>query len=219
MMLLNLHLLTHTQPDNDISAYTYERTLIMEQRNEMLKQMRLTRRERRGEVQQLISRSFSRRHMSADSPPREISVPVPQAQSLEQRSHSSPGVQAVSDVTKLSDTVSVGDLSVEPRVAGLPRVHLDSSGTEGGDMTTEEVLTPFPSAISQERRDSVSSSDSSCPEEQSVRTPLLEEQLGTVKPPIIPRPSTLHRYDEMFRGGSEEEIPLGGTADTLVTQP
>lgn len=191
----------------------------MEQRNEMLKQMRLTRRERRGEVQQLISRSFSRRHMSADSPPREISVPVPQAQSLEQRSHSSPGVQAVLDVTKLSDTVSVGDLSVEPRVAGVPRVHLDSSGTEGGDMTTEEVLTPFPSAISQERRDSVSSSDSSCPEEQSVRTPLLEEQLGTVKPPIIPRPSTLHRYDEMFRGGSEEEIPLGGTADTLVTQP
>ena len=29
MMLLNVHLLTHTQPDNDISAYTYERTLII----------------------------------------------------------------------------------------------------------------------------------------------------------------------------------------------
>ena len=38
------------QPNNDISAYTYQRTLIMEQRIEMLKKMRLTRRESLKEV-------------------------------------------------------------------------------------------------------------------------------------------------------------------------
>ena len=54
-MLLNVHLLTHTQPDNDISAYTYERTLIMEQRNEMLKQMRLNTLQQSASTTQLYS--------------------------------------------------------------------------------------------------------------------------------------------------------------------
>ena len=31
--------------DSDISAYTYERTLVMEQRNQMLKEMHLNKRE------------------------------------------------------------------------------------------------------------------------------------------------------------------------------
>ncbi|XP_051871390.1 solute carrier family 12 member 7 isoform X3 [Pristis pectinata] len=37
--------------DNDISAFTYERTLVMEQRSEMLKQMQLSRNEREREAQ------------------------------------------------------------------------------------------------------------------------------------------------------------------------
>lgn len=40
------------QHDSDISAYTYERTLMMEQRSQMLKQMRLSSAERDREVQQ-----------------------------------------------------------------------------------------------------------------------------------------------------------------------
>lgn len=36
--------------DSDISAYTYERTLMMEQRSQMLKQMRLSSAERDREV-------------------------------------------------------------------------------------------------------------------------------------------------------------------------
>lgn len=40
--------------DNDISAYTYERTLMMEQRNKLLKEMRLTRRESLHLVQNII---------------------------------------------------------------------------------------------------------------------------------------------------------------------
>lgn len=39
------------QHDSDISAFTYEKTLVMEQRSQMLKQMQLSRTEREREVQ------------------------------------------------------------------------------------------------------------------------------------------------------------------------
>lgn len=39
------------QHDSDISAFTYEKTLMMEQRSQMLKQMQLSRTEREREVQ------------------------------------------------------------------------------------------------------------------------------------------------------------------------
>lgn len=38
------------QHDSDISAYTYEKTLVMEQRSQMLKQINLTKNEREREV-------------------------------------------------------------------------------------------------------------------------------------------------------------------------
>lgn len=38
------------QHDSDISAYTYERTLMMEQRSQMLRQMRLSKSDRDREV-------------------------------------------------------------------------------------------------------------------------------------------------------------------------
>lgn len=38
------------QHDSDISAFTYEKTLVMEQRSQMLKQMHLSRTEREREV-------------------------------------------------------------------------------------------------------------------------------------------------------------------------
>ncbi|XP_034177668.1 solute carrier family 12 member kcc isoform X2 [Osmia lignaria lignaria] len=40
--------------DSDISAYTYERTLMMEQRNQMLRELRLNKRETLGVVQSLV---------------------------------------------------------------------------------------------------------------------------------------------------------------------
>eukprot|EP00731_Ephydatia_muelleri_P026279 Em0018g379a len=52
-------------PDSDISAYTYERTLIMEQRNDLLTKLRLNKSEAKGDVQNLIARSFSRRSSNA----------------------------------------------------------------------------------------------------------------------------------------------------------
>lgn len=42
------------QHDNDISAFTYEKTLVMEQRSQMLKQMQLSRTEREREVRRLL---------------------------------------------------------------------------------------------------------------------------------------------------------------------
>lgn len=46
----SLPLLSFSQHDSDISAYTYERTLMMEQRSQMLRQMRLSKSDREREV-------------------------------------------------------------------------------------------------------------------------------------------------------------------------
>ena len=102
------HTHTHTrpvQPDTDISAYTYERTLIMEQRNDLLQKMRLTEKQKRGDVQHLLARSFSTRQMSvvrpSSDPPGEISIPVPQLPRIHFDHPPNPSSAAVtlSDVT------------------------------------------------------------------------------------------------------------------------
>ena len=69
-----------------------------------------------------------------------------------------------------------------------------------------------------ERKVSESSSDDSCPEEQSVRTPLLDGEAPS-NLPVNVQPSIKH-YDTMFTGKEgEDEIPLGGTADSLSHHP
>lgn len=47
------------QHDSDISAYTYERTLMMEQRSQMLRQMRLSKSDREREVSEERERVFT----------------------------------------------------------------------------------------------------------------------------------------------------------------
>ena len=42
-------------PDSDISAYTYERTLLMEERSKMLHDLRLSKRKKRGDIQHVMS--------------------------------------------------------------------------------------------------------------------------------------------------------------------
>lgn len=54
-------------PDADISAYTYERTMVMEERQRMLQQIKLSRRERRGNIQDLMD--YSHRKGASHSPP------------------------------------------------------------------------------------------------------------------------------------------------------
>lgn len=50
LVFMFLFSLVSSQHDSDISAYTYERTLMMEQRSQMLRQMRLSKSDREREV-------------------------------------------------------------------------------------------------------------------------------------------------------------------------
>ena len=132
----------------------------MEQRNEMLKQMRLTKRQKRGEVQHLIARSFSRRAIDhllpPSSPPGEISIPVP----ILHPTHTdtkprSPSPSPNPDKKEGVDTISIGDLSLEPRAAGAAVVSIeeDAEQLEGGLCAVhllpgalEHSLVSFPTA-------------------------------------------------------------------------
>ena len=54
-----------SQVDQDISEYTYERTLLMEQRNKLLREMHLSRKESKREIQGVVEHSHRRRPISA----------------------------------------------------------------------------------------------------------------------------------------------------------
>ena len=102
----------------------------MEQRNEMLKQMRLTKRQKRGEVQHLIARSFSKRviDLPPSSPPGEISIPVP----ILHPSHSDSKARSPSPSPNPGqkvgvDVISIGDLSLEPRAVGTTVVSFEDN--------------------------------------------------------------------------------------------
>ncbi|XP_029971159.1 solute carrier family 12 member 7-like isoform X1 [Salarias fasciatus] len=80
--------------DSDISAFTYEKTLMMEQRTEMLKQMQLSRTEREREIQSItdVSRgSIKRKKCSGvDAPPLNTqSIPEDEAQLIHDRNTAS----------------------------------------------------------------------------------------------------------------------------------
>ena len=115
----------------------------MEQRNEMLQRMRMTERQKRGDVQHLLARSFSTKqtvshdHLAPPpSPPREIFIPVPQ---LPRVQVSLPPSHSISTTVEEVDSVSIGDLSVEPRVAGGNAIPLVPITEELGIETGEEM--------------------------------------------------------------------------------
>lgn len=56
--------------DQDISEYTYERTLLMEQRHQMLREMQLSRKESKREIQDVVEHSYRRRSQSTGSNPK-----------------------------------------------------------------------------------------------------------------------------------------------------
>ncbi|KAI6648925.1 Solute carrier family 12 member 6-like [Oopsacas minuta] len=59
-------------PDCDISAYTYDRTILMEERQNMLEDLKLTRKERRANVQDVVDSSH--RRGATHSPPNRDAV-------------------------------------------------------------------------------------------------------------------------------------------------
>ncbi|XP_040911035.1 solute carrier family 12 member 7-like isoform X2 [Toxotes jaculatrix] len=80
--------------DSDISAFTYERTLMMEQRSQMLKQMQLSRTEREREIQSItdVSRRSIRRKKPSGvgAPPLNTqSIPEDEAQLIHDRNTAS----------------------------------------------------------------------------------------------------------------------------------
>ncbi|KAM4557060.1 solute carrier family 12 member 7-like [Fundulus diaphanus] len=82
--------------DSDISAFTYEKTLKMEQRSQMLKEMQLSRTEREREIQSItdVSRgSIKRRKWPVvDSPLNTQSIPEDEAQLIHDRNTASHSV-------------------------------------------------------------------------------------------------------------------------------
>ena len=182
----------------------------------MLHQMKMTDRQKRGDVQHLLARSFSVKNLPSSplhSPtggglPGEIFIPVPQ---LLRQSSSSKG-QGVSLPTLQEkaeeDIVSIGELSVEPGVAGVAR---QQDQDDGGEKLAGSFETNG-------HRNNRSSSASTPPEEQSVNTQLLETADPT-KLPTLTMPGVRH-YDDMFTSkSSEEHVPLGASADNFTAQP
>ena len=154
-VFLSLHPL---YPNTDISAYTYEWTLIMEQCNDMLQMMRLSEKQKREDVQHLVTRSFSTKQISMPthsdhlamptSPPGEISISVPEWPRVRPSvsahfTHSAASAHTTTSplshtaTVEEVDTISVGELSVEPRIAGgnaIPLVHISEEvGVEEGE--------------------------------------------------------------------------------------
>ncbi|KAG8013867.1 Solute carrier family 12 member 7 [Nibea albiflora] len=80
--------------DSDISAFTYEKTLVMEQRSQMLKQMQLSRTEREREIQSItdVSRgSIKRKKKTPDDAPsfNALCIPEEEAQLIHDRNTAS----------------------------------------------------------------------------------------------------------------------------------
>lgn len=188
----------------------------------MLHQMKLTDRQKRGDVQHLLARNFSRRNMSIPHDEGDITIPVPQFPPTQQTSPSQEDLRKRKSVSPPEKTLSIGELSVEPRVLGGQLIDLSSPHPEAeAEAEEEETDAPKPaiqpSNLPTEQKDELSDTSSE-PEEQSVRTPLLEGEAPTTLP-VNTQPS-IKRYDEMFSEQiREDEIPLGATADTILNQP
>ncbi|XP_028448380.1 solute carrier family 12 member 7 isoform X2 [Perca flavescens] len=78
--------------ESDISAFTYEKTLVMEQRSQMLKQMQLSRTEREREIQSItdVSRSsIKRKNPPGDPSSNTLCVPEDKAQLIHDRNTAS----------------------------------------------------------------------------------------------------------------------------------
>ena len=154
----------------------------MEQRNEMLKKMRMSEKQKRGDVQHLLARSFSTRQMSvtsptASDPPGEISIPVPQLPRIHFDHPPNPSSAAIT----LSDhTMETNNGNLIPMTTITEEVGIAEEGQLGLKMRLCEIrvklLRPPDGALSgsssRKRRDSSSSESSE--EENSVRKPLLD---------------------------------------------
>lgn len=93
--------------DSDISAYTYEKTLVMEQRSQILKQMHLTKTEREREIQSITDESRgSIRRKNPQNSRLHLSVPEEQVGDCEEK--------AEEEVQLILDTNATGSTPQSP---------------------------------------------------------------------------------------------------------
>ncbi|NWI05225.1 S12A5 protein, partial [Tichodroma muraria] len=108
--------------ESDISAYTYEKTLVMEQRSQILKQMHLTKNEREREIQSITdeSRGSIRRKNPANT---RLRLNVPEEQAADGEEKPEEEVQLIHD--KNATTFSSSSQSPGDEVEAAPeKVHL-----------------------------------------------------------------------------------------------
>ncbi|KAG8446574.1 hypothetical protein GDO86_014141 [Hymenochirus boettgeri] len=106
--------------DSDISAYTYEKTLVMEQRSQILKQMHLTKTEREREIQSITDESRgSIRRKNPSNSRLHLSVPEEQVGECEEKPEEE--VQLIHDQNATGFSVSAQSPPEEP---DTPQVHL-----------------------------------------------------------------------------------------------
>ena len=204
----------------------------MEQRNEMLKKMRLSERQKKGDVQHLLSRSFSHRGFGGYlSPPADVSIavpafPIPTAVNEEEV----PSAGHSSDDAAGNHAVSVSEVWVESQVDGAFASALnqgdnsDMGQTKHGDILVQ--LEDFDTGATRVASLSAAggmafieseSGEESCSEEKAVRTPLLVGTAGSAGGlPRMAQPA-IHSYDKIFEGEEEERLS-GATAVDGETQ-
>ncbi|KAF4801489.1 solute carrier family 12 member 7-like protein [Turdus rufiventris] len=105
--------------ENDISAFTYEKTLMMEQRSQMLKQMQLSKNEREREIQSITDES--RGSISRESYSSPLSI-VQDAQALMTSDYQEEEAQLIHDKNTASRSAPAAEASV---AAAVPeKVHM-----------------------------------------------------------------------------------------------
>ncbi|XP_005427321.1 solute carrier family 12 member 7-like isoform X2 [Geospiza fortis] len=100
--------------ENDISAFTYEKTLMMEQRSQMLKQMQLSKNEREREIQSITDESRGSVRRNSYSSPLSI---VQDAQALLTNDYQEEEAQLIHDKNTASRSTPAVEASVAAAVA------------------------------------------------------------------------------------------------------
>ncbi|XP_072780323.1 solute carrier family 12 member 7 isoform X2 [Taeniopygia guttata] len=99
--------------ENDISAFTYEKTLMMEQRSQMLKQMQLSKNEREREIQSITDESRGSIRSKSNSSPLSI---VRDAQALLNNDYQEEEAQLIHDKNTASRSAPAAEASVAAAV-------------------------------------------------------------------------------------------------------
>ncbi|XP_045025861.1 solute carrier family 12 member 4 isoform X2 [Daphnia magna] len=134
--------------DSDISAYTYERTLVMEQRNQMLKEMQFNKRDPSGEVGEVQAVVDQHRHNVKVRFQDETAVQhQPEAESVKEVKVEQLAESAAA-VTPSGDALPAGDNSAQKNTVVIPTVSVEAPPPSPTSSERVEQQHPIPVAKS-----------------------------------------------------------------------